>query len=1231
MASKTDRQRILTGGMQLIPPGDKTGEGNSLLLENFRVDQQDELRTRFGTPKSAGPIGSGTFHTFRRSGNSRYAGIGTSFYGYDAAISQTIETGLDGEPLGLAFYRGAGWLMNRSKQRRFIGATSERWGVPAPTTAPVATGGGQVTTLIADFTSGDINVGVDSPPNGADNFSDYAMQSGAPLTNAKVVADFTGDGATVRAKIKEITAVTVYAKVSANLSVDGQTLDTDTIRVQFFASNPVLIESLSVYVRSGTRGDANEGFAEYTFQEPRKWINQSLASWSTLKIQRRLNLDDWSQRIAAAGNTHVPQTISDVEAQFATALQTPTFIYTGSSWPQAGQQAGSAGPSRYPPSPQMLKLNWTAISEIGVTVKISTDLQSGDVVQVGVGKAEVAGTVGENSSGAMQYFVTFENVYGEEGNPSPVSNSVVAGTQTVTVSSIPNSPDANTLRRRIYRIGGGLAQAYLVGYVWGNSGGTFQDTTTNSKAQADNVIMPEDHDLPPPAKGCIGPFFGKILAFNSDAHPARYWWTRAAQPWFFPGALDDFLGNWEDAGGDDDPIVQATDHKQMTLLYKTRSIWRLGGDPDKADAIKTNSNVGLVGPNAVVNGGAVDYFVGWEGVYRFNGDFEEKLSTPIDPIFKGDYVKLTDTDSLPPIAFNSMSKCSIALIGDRLRVSYPEVGQSLPNVVAIYHIPTGRWALERYPNLAAPAFTCMHYEGPGALQMAGATAAGGGGYLYALEQQGFYLDDGHSAKAIWQSRYFDQGLPDNFKIYTDVEVDCQTISGEAPNSPITVYLVIDNGTKINLGSLTSTGVPKPRFTGILRVMSEDGNDVGRKAKNAAIRIEADFSGVIVIYGVFLHWYPEERVARSFDTGPTHLGLPERVKEVDYAEFYLTASGQQLRRVLSSDLPGSLLVHRDDSNLTAPNGRGNVRFRLNTSVDGRNFRLWLGDNPSNSTFQVHQARIRMRPIGEYIDGTIGEFWESPEFSVAPGRVGELKDLLLDYDTTGGAGLLVLYSDLPGNALAAARTITLPAQDRAPRMIPFEIPTLTGASPGSTSLPEGQLFKLRLYPPPGGILRCHGRAVIRARIIGVYFDGTRGEIWETQPLDLLGGMAIFRELSIVSQATGPMTLEMRTELPGHTMRTIASFTVNPTTGRLPFIGRLPGTAKGQLQQFRLVGPYIARVFEAKVLARRTQLNDTPWDWVAIPVEVTPDAWAEVQVPIRNTPEAFEWVDLAVDAIE
>jgi hypothetical protein len=54
------------------------------------------------------------------------------------------------------------------------------------------------------------------------------------------------------------------------------------------------------------------------------------------------------------------------------------------------------------------------------------------------------------------------------------------------------------------------------------------------------------------------------------------------------------------------------------------------------------------------------------------------------------------------------------------------------------------------------------------------------------------------------------------------------------------------------------------------------------------------------------------------------------------------------------------------------------LRLDTPVDGRVFRVLI---TSAETFRLHGVQARVRPIGEYIDGTVGDRWESAEVSFA----------------------------------------------------------------------------------------------------------------------------------------------------------------------------------------------------------------------------------------------------------
>lgn len=1319
MASRTESQRVLSSGLNLLPPGDKIADGQALLLENFRTDQQGELRSTKGAVLESGPVGSGNFHTLARVGNDRYAGIGSQLW-WNMGLA--IASGFDGSRLGLVFYQGAGWIMNRLKQLRFVSGSVQKWGIDAPATAPVAAVGAQQLILLDSFEgSGPISAGGNTDAGYIDpttsalnkfpsskNFSAFqgsvsvvngsanivgsgtnwdnslvsqtiqiaGRQSGSPATfigtvggvtdatHLVLVSPFTytlDTGGGLAYEIYSLAAAinydtTVFQQGSASLAVHGDVAanwfvkrhfdspvdtraqgvaqDDDEFRLWLYASNPGAIDSVMVTLFDVSGRTATVSLPGEAVVTRGISVTGGLSvvpnSWTRLGISRNLNATYWRRQIDEASATTLdssgqevspdPVLLADLHNQFDQRVRRPHFTeffngetFTGVVFSQSAVWGGTAGYNG--DANQPTSIDWSRISGLMVQVVLTAP------TKLNLDYAYFVDNVPGSLAGTGEYFVSFANTQGEDSNPSPASEPVSCANQTVVLTGIPVSADPQVSARWIWRIGFGSSQALLVGKISDNvTTGPWYDPTPTAQAQNQGIVMPINRTPAPPARGVVGPYMGKLVAYNTDAHPARYFWTPAGQPWFFPGSDDEVLGNWEDAGNDDDPIVEITNHNRLLLIYKQRSRWRLVGDPATADAECADVTMGLVGRSAIANAGPTgDFMVGNEGIYLCNADNALKVSGPIDPIFKGDYLLLSNGEYLPPIEKSAISGCLLEIINDRLYFSYPESGQQQNSVTLVLNITLGTWTHRRV-GVGPGGFSALHFEGTPYHLEAGVTI-GGAGYQYSLEQG--FTDGGAPIYLKWQSRFSDQGLPDNYKRYSDLKIDFQTgLGGELP-STLSVYVVYNNQIKVLLGTISAN--PRTTATFSLRNLGvPESDDQGLKAKNFAVRIEGATTSTCVIYGTYLEWYPEERIAISFDSGFTNLGQPERVKQVDYLELYATGSGQSATRVFSSDTPGALLVARDSGAATLPNGRGNVRNRLGAIVEGRNFRYAMR---SPQPFQVHHLRVRQRVIGEYVDGTIGEYFESPEFSVAPGRDGELKDLLLDYDSS-GPGQLIVYadSDPPGSAFALVRTLTLPGGSRRTFVFAFE--------DSAGVLPYGTLFKIRIVPPPGGITRLHGRATIRARIIGTSFDGAAGERWQTQPLDLFGGIAQFREVAIIAQTSGPMLFEMLTELPGEDMRVAASCIVNTpssTSGRLPIYARLPGVVKGQLQQFRLTGPYATRLYEAKILGRGLGNVETDWTWRPLPVEPTPEEFQLIQVPVRETAEAFSWVEIPVDVIE
>jgi hypothetical protein len=144
MAYKRDQERILTGGMNLLPPGDKLAEGESLEVTNFRVDQQGQLRSRQGflsliTAFNALSSNDTVLHSMFRYAAHRYYGANADLFRDGGAAGNRIATNtFDGNPLGMVAYQGFVWVMNQAAQVKDNGSLGGVWvwTPSAPATAP---------------------------------------------------------------------------------------------------------------------------------------------------------------------------------------------------------------------------------------------------------------------------------------------------------------------------------------------------------------------------------------------------------------------------------------------------------------------------------------------------------------------------------------------------------------------------------------------------------------------------------------------------------------------------------------------------------------------------------------------------------------------------------------------------------------------------------------------------------------------------------------------------------------------------------------------------------------------------------------------------------------------------------------------------------------------------------------------------------------------------------------
>ena len=111
------------------------------------------------------------------------------------------------------------------------------------------------------------------------------------------------------------------------------------------------------------------------------------------------------------------------------------------------------------------------------------------------------------------------------------------------------------------------------------------------------------------------------------------------------------------------------------------------------------------------------------------------------------------------------------------------------------------------------------------------------------------------------------------------------------------------------------------------------------------------------------------------------------------------------------------------------------------------------------------------------------------------VKEVKDLRLVYEGNGNA-ILTWSSDMPGGVMTVRKTIDSTSSckfvDTNGKRETLRIP-LDGI--------EGQLHQMKIVPDSGVEIKLF-EGYVRFRTIGVFIDGSCGEIFETPPLSFAG---------------------------------------------------------------------------------------------------------------------------------
>lgn len=937
---------------------------------------------------------------------------GTRYQASDAIYRafSSVSTGWSGDRIGVADMTKWSWWLNRSKSGKDDGTNFRNFSITAPASACVAADGTEYAQDITTFDNSETFV-VD--PSGDDSFDGSEKKQG---THSLLI------------EATEDTTYSITRTVSLDLStLDGQTAsDDDKHRIWIYASKFKRIEKIIFKIDVSSTAGAYDNYYEATI--PRKMLKKAGKGWARFELRR-------AEKLNADG---VP------------VDNLPVFRRVG------GDTARS----------------WATVTQIQIVLDTRTGLD------VRFDLWDVFGSVAATIEGQdIEYKFTYANDSEHESNPSPISTSVVINKTSVALSSLTASADAQVTKKYIYRRGGLLPDFYRVSATGvANATTTYTDTNSDEDVLALGIILEDDNDAPPAAKGLAGPYFGRLVAWSTSTNVARLFWSKLDKPFAWPGAANSIEGNWENIGSTTEEIVWCT-HRQTELwIYKENTIWTIGGDPDDgSNAFRlTSSPVGLIGVGAVCRAGDVDYFQAKEGIYRFNGHSAVKVSTKLDPIFKGLTTTIATGITIPAIDSTNRANSVIEFINDRVYFSYPSSGQTNPDTTVVYDIGSDRWYRD------SRGYTSLYYEGQNGNLVGGRS----NGNVQTLETG---TDDaGSGIPVIWQSRYFDAGIGDQDKTFEDITIDALT---NGVTVTATAYLNDANGgqSSVSLGTLSTAAI---RTRNVLRFPNATGA-VGlttNTGRNISIRLTA--TGVVSIYDCILNGYLEARQAESYDSDEFLAGngkmtrMRELLLDIDNAASVTVT--------VRSDQPSFAMADRTTNTVALSTTRRVERVMLGTAGGGTGtpdprgymHRVFLSGND----FRFYGGMAVCQIIGTWLNGTKGEFYKSDPVAPFGERTFLIKEIQVDCDLSGGTCAMTLETNQPGDVLASRTGFS-----------PSSISATSGEQSVKIRCPgtfKGNLMRLTLTPASGAEMAIYA---IRAWIKPLGLPNAGSWTWYEFPIE------------------------------------------------------------------------------------------------------------------------------------
>ena len=274
------------------------------------------------------------------------------------------------------------------------------------------------------------------------------------------------------------------------------------------------------------------------------------------------------------------------------------------------------------------------------------------------------------------------------------SNPILTGADVhnIALTDVPIGPTGTT-HRYIYRTLGNSSKAnvkadttfYLVGTIADNSTTTFSDDVTDDTADDDAAptwsTASAGSNATPPTGTIINLHIERaFIAGNTTYHSDLYWSDDGNPDHFLP---TDYIAIREDDG---DEITFVKTILGLQIVGKTNSIQRFYTDSSETDEWEASgvySFIGCPAPYSVAVTPLGIFYLGRNGIYRFDGNNSYLISDAVSPHMKD--ISQTDIETTAGVFFNNEF---------RLAYTSTESGETHNNRVLVYNLTRDAYTVD---------------------------------------------------------------------------------------------------------------------------------------------------------------------------------------------------------------------------------------------------------------------------------------------------------------------------------------------------------------------------------------------------------------------------------------------------------------------------------------------------------------------------------------------------------